>query len=330
MTAHRLLARIALASAAPLLLVGLVATPAQAHGAPDNPVSRAVECGPEGGQLALSAACKAAIAVSGAQVFEQWDNLRVPNVRGRDRDVIPDGKLCSGGLAAYRGLDQPRADWPATKLTAGAVFTFRYRETIPHKGTFRMYLTKDGYDPTQPLTWSDLEPKPFLAVTDPPLTNDAYVMQGRLPSGKAGRHLIYTVWQNSSTPDTYYSCSDVVFPGGSNGAGSNGAGSNRTGPNGAGSNGGGSNGAGGSVVAPGGGSTGAAPAQPYATASAGALPEAGTASGAPVSQPATVAVSRASSQSPTLPFAIAGAAVLGMAGVAAAFLIRRRRASLDA
>ncbi|EFL35665.1 predicted protein [Streptomyces viridochromogenes DSM 40736] len=24
--------------------------------------------------------------------------------------------------------------------------------------------------------------------------------------------MLYTVWQNSSTPDTYYSCSDVVFP----------------------------------------------------------------------------------------------------------------------
>jgi predicted carbohydrate-binding protein with CBM5 and CBM33 domain len=36
-------------------------------------------------------------------------------------------------------------------------------------------------------------------------------MEGRLPRGKTGRHLIYTIWQNSSTPDTYYSCSDVVF-----------------------------------------------------------------------------------------------------------------------
>ena len=29
---------------------------------------------------------------------------------------------------------------------------------------------------------------------------------------RTGRHLLYIVWQNSSTPDTYYSCSDLVFP----------------------------------------------------------------------------------------------------------------------
>jgi chitin-binding protein len=37
-------------------------------------------------------------------------------------------------------------------------------------------------------------------------------MKGRLPTGRTGRHLIYTVWQNTDTADTYYSCSDVVFP----------------------------------------------------------------------------------------------------------------------
>jgi chitin-binding protein len=36
-------------------------------------------------------------------------------------------------------------------------------------------------------------------------------MEGRLPAGRTGRHLIYTIWQNSDTPDTYYSCSDVLF-----------------------------------------------------------------------------------------------------------------------
>ncbi|GAA1803377.1 lytic polysaccharide monooxygenase [Planosporangium flavigriseum] len=213
MAVPRTLARIALVVVAPLLGTGLVTLPAQAHGALDNPVSRVVACGLDAGQNARSAACKAAVAISGALAFTQWDNLRVANVGGRDREVIPDGKLCSGGLPAYKGLDLARADWPATRLTAGASFRFTYRETIPHKGIFRLYVTKDGYDPTRPLRWSDLESKPFLTATDPALTNGAYVMRGVLPAGKTGRHLIYTIWQNSSTPDTYYSCSDVVFDG---------------------------------------------------------------------------------------------------------------------
>lgn len=184
---------------------------AAAHGALENPVSRAAACGPEGGDDATSEACEAAVARSSPNALDAWDTLRVPGVGGRDREVIPDGRLCSAGLPRFRGLDLPRGDWPATSLPAGVAYDFAYRATIPHKGTFRLYVTKDGYRPTRPLTWSSLEPEPFLEVTDPKLTGGAYRMKGKLPSGKTGRHLIYTVWQNSDTPDTYYSCSDVVF-----------------------------------------------------------------------------------------------------------------------
>ncbi|PWU62447.1 chitin-binding protein, partial [Micromonospora globispora] len=184
------------------------AAPAAAHGAPTAPLSRAAACGPEGG-YATTPACRAAIA-AGAAVRE-WDNIRVARVDGRDRERIPDGELCSGGLSAYRGLDLPRPDWPATEVSAGSRFTFRYRTTIPHKGTFRLYATVDSYDPSKRLTWADLEPRPFMTVTDPPLRDGAYQMPGRLPSGRTGRHLIYVIWQNSDTQDTYYSCSDVVF-----------------------------------------------------------------------------------------------------------------------
>ncbi|GGL15469.1 hypothetical protein Sme01_70380 [Sphaerisporangium melleum] len=209
---------------AQLLLAGPAAGPADAHGALTNPLSRAAACGV--GENAALRACKAAVAASAPGALAEWDDLRVPGVAGRDREMIPDGRLCSAGLARFAGLDLPRTDWPATKLAAGAAYTFKYRATIPHKGTFRMYVTKDGYDPARPLTWSKLEREPFLRVTDPRLVAGAYTMKGRLPSGKTGRHVVYTVWQNSETPDTYYSCSDVVFAasgadgsGGSDGAG---------------------------------------------------------------------------------------------------------------
>ncbi|MEU2166985.1 lytic polysaccharide monooxygenase [Micromonospora chersina] len=213
MAVRRTLAALA-AVAATLLLTGV---PASAHGAPTSPLSRAAACGPEGGR-ADTPACRAAIA-AGAAVRE-WDNIRVAQIDGRDRERIPDGELCSGGLSAYRGLDLPRADWPATTLTAGARHTFRYRTTIPHKGTFRFYATTASYAPTRRLTWADLDEKPFLTVADPPIREGAYEMPGRLPTGRTGRHIIYTVWQNSNTQDTYYSCSDVVFRAPSGGAAS--------------------------------------------------------------------------------------------------------------
>ncbi|MCG5460261.1 lytic polysaccharide monooxygenase [Micromonospora sp. MED01] len=206
MPVRRLLATVLVAAAT----VPVAATPAAAHGAPTDPISRAAACGPEG-RYAATSACRAAIQ-AGAAVRE-WDNVRVSTINGRDRERIPDGELCSGGLSAYRGLDLPRTDWPSTTLTSGATFTFRYRTTIEHRGTFRLYVTTPAYDPRKKLTWADLESRPFLTLTDPPVRAGAYQLAGRLPAGRSGRHLIYTIWQNSNTPDTYYSCSDVVFRG---------------------------------------------------------------------------------------------------------------------
>jgi len=209
MTAHRT-AVLAMTAASPLLLGLWAAAPAVAHGAPTDPVSRVYGCSPDGGKTG-TAACRAAVAANGSP-FTAWDNLRVANVNGRDRQTVPDGQLCSGGLPAYRGLDLARSDWPSTRLTPGASLTMRYASTIPHTGTFKLYLTKPGYDPAKSLTWSDLPEKPFAEVTDPTLTDGAYRLRATLPSDRTGRHVLYTIWQNSSTPDTYYSCSDVVFP----------------------------------------------------------------------------------------------------------------------
>ncbi|MEU9167354.1 lytic polysaccharide monooxygenase [Streptomyces sp. NPDC048420] len=200
----------AAAAVTPFLLTVFAAAPAQAHGAPTDPVSRVFACSPDGDSSG-TAACRAAIAANG-QPFTAWDNLRVANVNGRDRQTIPDGKLCSGGLPAYRGLDLARSDWPSTRLPPGATLTMKYVSTIPHTGTFRMYLTEPGYDPSKPLKWSDLPEQPFAQVRDPALTDGAYRIRMTLPKDRTGRHVLYTIWQNSSTADTYYSCSDVVFP----------------------------------------------------------------------------------------------------------------------
>ncbi|MET7288344.1 lytic polysaccharide monooxygenase [Streptomyces sp. NPDC005573] len=209
-TAARLGVTVA-AAAAPLLLLPWTAGPAQAHGAPTDPVSRVYACSPEGGSANRTAACRAAISANGAP-FTAWDNLRVAGVAGRDRQVIPDGRLCSGNLPAYRGLDLARTDFPATRLAPGSRMTLTYASTIAHSGTFKLYLTRPGYDPAKPLKWSDLPTRPFAQVTDPPLRGGAYHIGVTLPKDRTGRQMLYTIWQNSSTPDTYYSCSDVVFP----------------------------------------------------------------------------------------------------------------------
>jgi predicted carbohydrate-binding protein with CBM5 and CBM33 domain len=193
------------------------ALPALGHGATTQPISRTAACA-QNGEDTSTAACKAALKANGGP-FGTFDNLRVPNVNGKDRQVIPDGKLCSGGLSAFKGLDLPRDDYPATKLTAGGTLNVQYRTTIPHEGSFRVYLTKQGFNPAKALKWSDLPSKPFLTADNPTIKSGAYRMSGKLPSDRSGRHIVFTIWQTTSTPDTYYSCSDVVIKAAANSGG---------------------------------------------------------------------------------------------------------------
>jgi predicted carbohydrate-binding protein with CBM5 and CBM33 domain len=186
----------------------LPALPAAAHGAPTTPISRTAACA-SGGSDTGAAACKAAKAATGGSLGN-FDNLRIPDVNGNDKARVPDGKLCSGGLDDYRGLDLARDDFPSTSVSGGQTLKIKYRATIPHAGSFRVYLTGAGYRPTEKLAWSDLGSKPLLDVKDPPLNDGTYSMSVKLPQ-RTGRQILYVVWETSSTPDTYYSCSDLAF-----------------------------------------------------------------------------------------------------------------------
>ncbi|MFJ7208635.1 lytic polysaccharide monooxygenase [Streptomyces sp. NPDC098789] len=218
--ATRTAARIAALGLAPLAVAAYAAAPAAAHGSMTDPVSRVAACYAEGPESPKSAACKAAVAASGAQAFYDWNAVNIANAAGQSKKLIPDGQLCSAGNSKYKGLDLPRADWPASPMAAGA-HTFRYKGTAPHKGSFELYVTKDSYDPTKPLKWSDLEATPFLKVSDPGMRSGDYVFSGTVPK-KTGRHLIYSVWQRSDSPEAFYTCSDVVFGKDNGGSGGNG------------------------------------------------------------------------------------------------------------
>ncbi|MET9928086.1 MULTISPECIES: lytic polysaccharide monooxygenase [unclassified Streptomyces] len=222
MTARRKAAGVVALGFAPFALAGVTATPALAHGSLTDPVSRVSACFAEGPESPVSAACKAAVAAGGTQALYDWNGVNIANAAGEHRELIPDGKLCSASNDKFKGLDLPRADWPASPVKAGK-HTFKFRATAPHKGSFELYLTKPGYDPTKPLAWSDLEAKPFAQATDPALVDGSYVFDGTIPDA-AGRQLIYTVWQRSDSPEAFYACSDVVFGGGSAGTGGTGGG----------------------------------------------------------------------------------------------------------
>ncbi|MEU7398604.1 lytic polysaccharide monooxygenase auxiliary activity family 9 protein [Streptomyces albogriseolus] len=216
-------AAVAAIGLAPLALTGLAAAPAAAHGSMGDPVSRVFQCFGEGPESPTSEACKAAVAAGGTQALYDWNGVRIGDAGGRHQELIPDGKLCSAGNEAFRGLDLARADWAATSVSSGE-HTFKYRVTAPHKGTFTVYITKPGYDPAQPLAWDDLDlANPVATSTDPAPVDGFYTFSGTLPE-RSGRQLLYAVWQRSDSPEAFYSCSDVTFGGAQAGGGAAGGG----------------------------------------------------------------------------------------------------------
>jgi chitin-binding protein len=205
-----------------------VATSASAHGAMMAPGSRTYLCWKDGltanGAIQpRNAACAAAVAQSGVTALYNWFAVLRSDGAGRTAGFIPDGQLCSGGTGGpydFTGFNLARADFPVTHLTAGAGMRIDYNNWAKHPGTFSLYITKDSWSPTRPLAWSDLESEPFDRVTNPPSvggpgTDDGrYSWNATLPSGKSGRHIIYSVWSRSDSQETFYGCSDVVFDGG--------------------------------------------------------------------------------------------------------------------
>ncbi|GJF31681.1 chitin-binding protein [Kitasatospora sp. NE20-6] len=225
---HRLhlLSLLTLLAALPALVMVFTTGPkAAAHGAPMTPGSRTFLCWQDGltstGEIKpQNPACAAAQAVSGTTPFYNWFSVLRSDGAGRTRGFVPDGELCSGGNTNFTGFNLPRTDWPLTHLTSGATYGFTYNSWAAHPGTFIQYVTKDGFDASKTFTWDALESSPFYSVTDPPKTGSVGTVEGKyswttkLPAGKSGRHIIYTVWQRSDSTETFYSCSDVTFDGG--------------------------------------------------------------------------------------------------------------------
>ncbi|MFE9532800.1 lytic polysaccharide monooxygenase [Streptomyces sp. NPDC006691] len=212
MSARRTAASLGVLGATSLTVLGLTPTTASAHGAMFNPVSRIAACYAEGPEHPVSQVCKDLVADSGTQPLYDWNEVNIANANGQSRQLIPDGKLCSANRDKYRALDWARTDWPSTSVAAGR-FDFKFRVTAAHSGTMTVYITKDGFDPTKPLKWSDLDNTPVATYQTPRTATDGYYnFSGTLPA-RTGRHIIYKVWQRDDSPEAFYSCSDVVYGG---------------------------------------------------------------------------------------------------------------------
>jgi len=206
------------------LLLGLPA--AQAHGVAMVPGSRTYLCYQDavtgdGSLSPTNPACQAAVAQSGTTPLYNWFAVLDSNAGGRGQGYVPDGTLCSAGNKSpydFSAYNAARDDWPKTHLSSGAAIEVDYSNWAAHPGEFRIYLTKQGWSPTTPLAWGDLNLLTTVAnppqVGSPGANGGHYYWNLTLPSGRSGAALMFIQWVRSDSQENFFSCSDVVFDGG--------------------------------------------------------------------------------------------------------------------
>ncbi len=187
-------------------------TPAAAHGTTTNPPSRVWSCrflddfsNPQNPMCALAWA-------ENSPAIWDWMSLRIADANGNHQARIPDGHLCSAGLTAYSAFDRASDQWMAKSLTpqSNGLYHLAHEATAPHATLyFRWYITKPGFDVTQPLRWADLD---LVHDSGPTPASALYEADVDL-SGRTGRHILYQVWQRSDSPEAFYGCSDVILGG---------------------------------------------------------------------------------------------------------------------
>jgi predicted carbohydrate-binding protein with CBM5 and CBM33 domain len=192
------IAAVALLGLLTLAMSLLTAGSASAHGYTNSPVSRAYHC------------AQGTVTNCGPI---QWEPQSVEGPKGFPGSGPADGTLCSAGLGQFAQLDDPRnGQWPTTRVNPGAGFTFTWHLTARHATTsFRYFVTRDGYNPSQPLTRSALEATPFLTVNGNNQQPPSDVSHPATLPNKSGRHLILSVWDIADTGNAFYQCADVDF-----------------------------------------------------------------------------------------------------------------------
>jgi chitin-binding protein len=193
-----------------LLFSSLTAFP---HGSMEYPMSRVYNCFKENPENPKSEACKSVVnSQQGTQPLYDWNGISQASANGNHKKLIPDGTLCSANKILYSSLDMPRSDWVMTNIYPNEfnILNFIHYATAVHVTKyFEFYITKESYDPNQPLKWADLEDMPFCKINSPNAVNKRYHLNCPFPNTMPGRHVIYNIWQRSDSPEAFYACIDV-------------------------------------------------------------------------------------------------------------------------
>ncbi|MCA5012074.1 MULTISPECIES: lytic polysaccharide monooxygenase [unclassified Enterococcus] len=200
--------RLAVGSAVLFVGAGLLGSQkVDAHGYIKEPISRAYQ-----GSLEASQNHSQALSKYGPIIYEP-QSLEAP--KGFPARGPQDGKLASANGVRGFQLDATGADtWKKQPIETG-VNNFEWYYTQNHRTTkWHYYMTKQGWNPDEPLKRANLE-----LITEIPhdgsQSKNGVIHKVNIPANRSGYHVIYAAWDVADTGNAFYQAVDVDVSGGS-------------------------------------------------------------------------------------------------------------------
>lgn len=169
---------------------------ASAHGYVESPASRAYQC-----KQQLNTQCGSV----------QYEPQSVEGLKGFPQAGPPDGHIASADKATFFELDQQTPTrWNKLNLRTGEN-TFTWNLTARHSTTsWRYFITKPGWDTSQPLSRASFDLTPFCQYDDGGAIPAAKVSHKcTIPADRSGSHVILAVWDVADTGNAFYQAIDV-------------------------------------------------------------------------------------------------------------------------
>lgn len=193
-------------------MLALFSTSVFAHGYVISPASRNYKGSLDKNTLGYTAA----VAKYGA-IINEPQSLEAPKGFPQIGSAPADGRIASanGAVGGDFTLDRQSATmWTKTDISTG-MNAFVWKYTAYHStAKWHYYITKQGWDPNQPLKRSDLELIGEVQGNGViPKDNDPHHIN--IPANRSGYHVVLAVWDIFDTINAFYNAIDVnITPGG--------------------------------------------------------------------------------------------------------------------
>ncbi|MGL6163902.1 MAG: lytic polysaccharide monooxygenase, partial [Aeromonas veronii] len=146
----------------------------------------------------------------------QWEPQSVEGPSGFPQSGPQDGQIASAGSPRWSELNIQTSDrWTKREVQPGP-FAISWTFTANHvTRNWRYYLTKQDWNPNQPITRASFDLTPFCVIDGNMVQPPKQVTHNCILPERTGYKVILGVWEVGDTSNSFYNIIDAKFKDGS-------------------------------------------------------------------------------------------------------------------